>query len=573
MAAPIGYAQNVSFNTTGISPNSSAVLDLSACTNGGFLMPCVPNSAIIAGGNLQPTNPLPTSLLIFNVTTGCYYAYYAGGAAWKQEFCLCSGGPAAPGAITGTTAVTNGSVYTYSITAISGATSYTWTLPSGCTIETGATTNSITALMACTAGNITVSANNACGSTAGTTPLAITISSTTPVAPSAPTGSATICASSTGNVYTVTPVTGATSYTWNVPAAVGTITAGSGTNTITVTAASGAGSGNITVQTNFACGSASTASAALAVTVEASLTAPTVTGTTPITTNSTGNVFSVPSIAGVTYTWTVPSQIGTITAGAGTNSITVTAAGSAETTYSITVQESNVCNTVTTNYAVSVTTCTPAAVTLDTKVKSGVGTSVFNITTTGTNELVVVACSGYANSNPVNFTGSVAVNQGVGAATLYNGISTQDAEIKVYWFVAPTAQTYQITVTETGYTEYDNFAAALKGMCSPGAADFVHNASNTLSNFGGNSWQISASLTENASSYALGFYTDYWQTSPTPTWANTSDFVTSDANGGGRDDYSMWGEAITSAATPTITAEEGGSGYIDYACVYLIDIK
>lgn len=58
--------------------------------------------------------------------------------------------------------VANGIVY--STPAVAGATSYTWTLPQGCTIVNGANTNSITVNFSLFGGQVKVKANNACGS-------------------------------------------------------------------------------------------------------------------------------------------------------------------------------------------------------------------------------------------------------------------------------------------------------------------------------------------------------------------------------------------------------------------------
>ena len=63
--------------------------------------------------------------------------------------------PAQPGAITGSITVCQGSSQTYSVAAVTGATSYTWTLPSGWTGTS--TTNSITAT-AGSSGTISVTA-------------------------------------------------------------------------------------------------------------------------------------------------------------------------------------------------------------------------------------------------------------------------------------------------------------------------------------------------------------------------------------------------------------------------------
>jgi hypothetical protein len=82
-----------------------------------------------------------------------------------------------PGSITGSAALCAGvSGNTYSIAAVSGASSYTWSVPTGWTISAGQNTNSatITSGTAGQNGNISVTANNACGSSTAAT-RAVTI--------------------------------------------------------------------------------------------------------------------------------------------------------------------------------------------------------------------------------------------------------------------------------------------------------------------------------------------------------------------------------------------------------------
>ena len=67
------------------------------------------------------------------------------------------------GAITGNTSVCQTSSQTYSISPVSGATTYTWTVPSGSTITAGQGTTAITVTMGSKAGNITVSPISNCG--------------------------------------------------------------------------------------------------------------------------------------------------------------------------------------------------------------------------------------------------------------------------------------------------------------------------------------------------------------------------------------------------------------------------
>jgi hypothetical protein len=72
--------------------------------------------------------------------------------------------PAQPTPIQGPTSVChNQNNVTYGITAVSGATSYTWTVPAGTQIKSGQGTPTIKVRFGNSAGNITVTANNACG--------------------------------------------------------------------------------------------------------------------------------------------------------------------------------------------------------------------------------------------------------------------------------------------------------------------------------------------------------------------------------------------------------------------------
>ena len=71
--------------------------------------------------------------------------------------------PTAPSSISGNSAPCRNQVNTYTIAAVSGATSYVWAVPSGCTIQSGQGTTSINVMVGSTSGNVTVTAVNACG--------------------------------------------------------------------------------------------------------------------------------------------------------------------------------------------------------------------------------------------------------------------------------------------------------------------------------------------------------------------------------------------------------------------------
>ncbi|MDD3875540.1 MAG: T9SS type A sorting domain-containing protein [Bacteroidales bacterium] len=204
--------------------------------------------------------------------------------------------PAQPGTISGNTSVCSGTAQNYSVTSVANATSYTWTLPSGWSGTS--TTNSINVTAGTSSGNITVKANNTCGSSAIQT-LAVTVNST-PVTPGTITGNTSICENSQ-NTYSITPVNGATSYLWTTPLGWSMIQTSN-----SITASSNSIGGNITVVAENSCGS-STAQT-LAVTVSTIPATPgTITGNTAIC-QGVQNTYSVTPVSGATfYTWTLPS--------------------------------------------------------------------------------------------------------------------------------------------------------------------------------------------------------------------------------------------------------------------------
>lgn len=80
-----------------------------------------------------------------------------------------SSGPATPASISGITPQCAGATgQTYSVSTVTGASSYTWTVPTGWTITGGSGTNSITVTAGSAGqnGDITVTATNDCGTSA-----------------------------------------------------------------------------------------------------------------------------------------------------------------------------------------------------------------------------------------------------------------------------------------------------------------------------------------------------------------------------------------------------------------------
>jgi autotransporter-associated beta strand protein len=180
--------------------------------------------------------------------------------------------PATPGTITqanpsGSSVCSGASGVTYTISAVSGATTYIWTVPSGASVTAGAGTTSITVNWGTAAsGSVQVSAGNTCGTSAAAS-LAVTVNSTpaTPgtITQASPSGSS-VCANASGVTYSISAVSGATTYTWTVPSGA-SITVGSGTTSITVNWGT-ATSGNVTVTAGNTCGTSSAST--LSVTVD-----------------------------------------------------------------------------------------------------------------------------------------------------------------------------------------------------------------------------------------------------------------------------------------------------------------
>jgi hypothetical protein len=180
--------------------------------------------------------------------------------------------PDAAGTITGLVTVNPGdAAVAYSISAVSGATSYNWTVPTGASVASGQGSAAITVNYACGAvsGSVGVTPANSCGNGTASS-VAVTVNALP--ATSAISGLATVNANQAGVTYSVTATAGS-GYAWTVPSGA-TVTAGQGSSSITVTF--GTTSGNVAV-TETSAGGCALAPISLAVTVQATLEAPVVT--------------------------------------------------------------------------------------------------------------------------------------------------------------------------------------------------------------------------------------------------------------------------------------------------------
>jgi uncharacterized repeat protein (TIGR01451 family)/gliding motility-associated-like protein len=229
--------------------------------------------------------------------------------------------PPAPLAITGPASVCPGQAnLVYEVPEIPGATAYTYTLPAGWEITSGAGTRTIVAKAGAYAGGgvIAVIATNACGSSSATS-LAVTTG--TPPLPGAIRVSSGNPAGCSGGqlVFSIDAAAGATSYRWSVPADWSVV---SGQNTTSITVVAGISSGQVRVAGVNACGVGE--ASMLAVSPAATPAAP-----GPITDNSgpcVGLTYSIPTQAGLTYTWSVSAgfQIDPATQGSGTVKLLIT---------------------------------------------------------------------------------------------------------------------------------------------------------------------------------------------------------------------------------------------------------
>ncbi|HXB40285.1 MAG TPA: T9SS type A sorting domain-containing protein [Bacteroidia bacterium] len=169
------------------------------------------------------------------------------------------GAPATPGMIFGTTnniCAGSSSQYVYSISGVTDATGYNWTIPTNAHINAypSQTSIAVSYYNHAQSGNVTVSAKNSCG-TSGTSTLAVTVSPLPYSSGNVIAGPATVCQAQNGVTYTISPaISGATSYVWTDLNGTQTTT----TNTFSMNIGPNANSGQISVMGSNACGTGDT---------------------------------------------------------------------------------------------------------------------------------------------------------------------------------------------------------------------------------------------------------------------------------------------------------------------------
>ncbi len=160
--------------------------------------------------------------------------------------------PLMPGSITGESSVCEGATEVYSISPVTGAVTYTWSLPSGAFVSSGYGTNTVSITFASSSGTVCVTADNACGSSEPQCLPVTVFGSLSGTMPGAITGPSSVCSGATDVAYSISELTDATSYSWTVPMDA-SIVSGTGTNSILVDF--GATGGNVTVTAANSCGS------------------------------------------------------------------------------------------------------------------------------------------------------------------------------------------------------------------------------------------------------------------------------------------------------------------------------
>lgn len=254
---------------------------------------------------------------------------YGIGSTYSGNFNICAystcSSPSQPGLISGNTPVCSGTSTTYSISAVSGATSYTWSYSGG---GSPSGTGTSTSFAPTSSGTLSVIANNSCGSSTQSTTY-ITVNAT-PAQPSSISGNTAVC-SGTSTTYSIGAVSGATSYTWSYTG--GGTPSGTGTSTTFAPTSSG----TLSVKANNSCGS-STQSMTY-ITVNTAVAQPgSISGNTSVC-SGTSTTYTISAVSGATsYTWSYTGG-GTPTGSGTSTTFTPTSSGT------LSVKANNSCGT------------------------------------------------------------------------------------------------------------------------------------------------------------------------------------------------------------------------------------
>ena len=353
------------------------------------------------------------------------FSYYSSGTVVGPVTTL----PATPGTISGVTAQCSGATgQTYSVSSVTGATSYTWAVPTGWTITAGSTSNSITVTAGTSGqnGNITCKANDACGSSSNST-LAVTVNAL-------PTISGTLSICGTGTTTLTGSGTAAASTPWS-SASTGVATVSGASTTGTVTGVT-AGTTNITYTDNHGC-----TSAASTVTVNA---LPTISGTLSICGTGTTTLTGSGTAAASTPWSSASTAVATVSGASTTGTVTGATAGTSNITYTDNHGCTSAASTVTVNGLPTINTqpTSPAAVSY------GSGTATFTVAASGAG----LNYTWYESTNGGSTWSSALTNTGYysGATTANLVISAPPYSMNGYKYKCTVGGTCTPSVTTDG---------------------------------------------------------------------------------------------------------------------------
>jgi hypothetical protein len=239
--------------TSKACPGEVVVYSVASVSNATSYLWSVPSGTTIVSGlgtntiSLSFGNSFNSGTLSVRAVNGC-------GQSSTRSITLSRNTPATPASISGPASnLCGGGSFNYTVSPVAGATSYIWTVPTGCSITANNGTNITVSFPSnFSSGSITAKAVNSCGSGTATS-LSL---SRLPSTPSSISGPTTFCRNQQNVVYT-TPMVQGLSYTWTVPSGA-IITSGQGTASITVKF--GTSNGNVTVKASNSCGISSTRS-------------------------------------------------------------------------------------------------------------------------------------------------------------------------------------------------------------------------------------------------------------------------------------------------------------------------
>lgn len=337
--SPASVGGSVAGSATVCTGTNSTTLTLSGYTGAITRWESSLDNFATAGTSISNTI---TTLIATNLTASTYYrAVVASGACTATNSSTATvtvspPTPATPGTITGTaTQCPALTAQTYSITAVTNATTYNWIIPTGWSITAGAGTNSITVTTGAAgqSGNISVTAQNSCGTSASRT-LAVTVSANNTVGVASSTPTVCINTALTSITHTTSGATGiANAGTIGANGLPAGVAASLNSNTITIFGTpSVSGTFNYSIPLIGGCGAVN---ATGTITVSPASVGGTISGNTSACSGTNSTVLTLSGLTGTITKWqsaTDSSFIGNLTNISNTTT-TLTATNLTSTTY------------------------------------------------------------------------------------------------------------------------------------------------------------------------------------------------------------------------------------------------